>query len=119
MASCVGALMVLYRPVREREYTLIEASGFRRFPARLPEQPIFYPVVNEEYARQIARDWNTKDGGTGYVMRFSVRPEALSKYSIQTAGSRLHREYWIPAEALEEFNDQIVGKIEGIARFRG
>jgi hypothetical protein len=112
-------LTVLYRPVGEQEYALIEASGFRRFPPRLPEQPFFYPVANEEYATQIARDWNTKDGGVGHVLRFSVRSEALNKYPIQAAGSRIHQEYWIPSEELEEFNDRIEGKIECVATFKG
>jgi hypothetical protein len=67
---------VLYRPVGQREFELIEASGFRRFPARLPEQPFFYPVTNEAYATHIARDWNTRDeasGWTGYVLRLNWR----------------------------------------------
>lgn len=44
----------LYRPVGPNELKLIAASGYREFPPRLPEQPIFYPVLNEEYARQIS-----------------------------------------------------------------
>ena len=61
---------------------LIRSSHFREFPARLPEQPIFYPVLSEEYATQIARDWNTKDersGFAGFVLRFKVRSEFLQK----------------------------------------
>jgi hypothetical protein len=111
-------LTVLYRPVGRREYELIEATSFRAFPPRLPEQPIFYPVSNEAYATQIARDWNTQDGGTGYVLRFRVRSEFLRKYSVQTVGSSIHQEYWIPAADLEEFNSQIEGAIEPVASFR-
>jgi hypothetical protein len=40
---------ILYRPVGPKELALIAESGFREFPPRLPEQPIFYPVTNEEY----------------------------------------------------------------------
>jgi hypothetical protein len=65
----------LYRPVGEAELELIRASGWREFPPRLPEQPIFYPVLNREYATQIARDWNTRDGGIGFVLRFEVDTE--------------------------------------------
>jgi hypothetical protein len=54
------------------ELALIRASNWREFPPRLPEQPIFYPVLNKEYAIQIARDWNTRGSGTGYVLRFQV-----------------------------------------------
>lgn len=108
----------LYRPVGEKELALIRESGWHEFPPRLPEQPIFYPVLEEEYAIQIARDWNTRDGGTGYVLRFAVESEYLSQFPVQTVGSRVHREYWIPAEKLSEFNRHILGEIEVIAEFR-
>ena len=70
--------MTLYRPVGEREHALIAASSYTLFPPRLPEQPIFYPVMNEKYARQIARDWNARDGGVGYVARFRVRVDVVA-----------------------------------------
>jgi len=114
-------LTTLYRPVGQREYELIAESGFRRFPPRLPEQPIFYPVANEEYAVQIARDWNTKDsfsGKVGYVLRFAVPTEYLKRYSPHIVGASIHCEYWVPAEELEEFNNNIQGPIEQIACFR-
>jgi hypothetical protein len=34
-------------------------------------------------------------------------------------GTRVHKEYWIPAEELNEFNRQIVGLIEVVNTFRG
>jgi len=116
-----GAAMnatTLYRPTGEKELALIRATGFRAFPPRLPEQPIFYPVLNEEYATQIAQDWNTRDGGTGYVLRFQVESSYLAQFPVQTAGARIHREYWIPAEELPEFNRRIVGLIEVIGSFQ-
>ena len=112
----------LYRPVGEKEFQLIKASGFRAFPPRLPDQPFFYPVLTEEYATKIARDWNTKDessGFVGYVLRFSVDGEFLSRYELRIVGSSEHREYWIPAGDLTKFNDNIVGEIEVVAEFRG
>ena len=68
---------VLYRPVGANELELIKESGWRAFPPRLPEQPIFYPVLNEGYAAQIARDWNAKhnEERVGYVTRFRVMTE--------------------------------------------
>jgi len=109
---------VLFRPVGAKELELIRESEFTAFPPRLLEQPIFYPVLNVEYAVQIARDWNAKHDGVGYVTRFRVRNEYLSRYEVQTVGSSLHREYWIPADDLASFNDNIVGKIELVAEFR-
>jgi hypothetical protein len=110
---------ILYRPFGDKELALIRESSWRAFPPRLPEQPIFYPVLNEHYANQIARDWNTRDGGTGYVLRFAVETEYLKQFPIQTAGSRIHQEYWIPAEELARFNRHIVGLIEAVSEFRG
>lgn len=106
-----------FRPVGPKELELIAASGWKEFPPRLPGQPIFYPVTNEEYAVQIARDWNTKESGAGYVTKFNVRAEYLGRYSVEKVGGAIHTEYWIPAEDLAEFNSNIVGLIEVIARF--
>jgi hypothetical protein len=110
---------VLYRPVGQEELKLIEECGYRAFPPRLPEQPIFYPVLSEEYATQIARDWNAKYNSSkcGYVMRFEVRTAFLQQYEIQTVGGSQHQEYWVPAEDLEEFNRNIVGDIEVLAEY--
>jgi hypothetical protein len=109
--------MTLYRPVGPKELALIEQSGFKTFPPRLPEQPIFYPVLTEDYAVKIARDWNVKESGAGFVTRFVVRRSFLDRYTVQDAGGSQHREYWIPAEELEAFNAAIVGVIEVIAEF--
>src|SRR6185369_17028011 len=94
----------LYRPVGPEELALIAQSGYRAFPPRLPEQPIFYPVLNEEYAVQIARDWNVKASGSGYVTRFQVESEFLERYPERVVGSAMHRELWIPADDLAEMN---------------
>jgi len=110
--------VTLYRPVGPKELALIEASGWRAFPPRLPEQPIFYPVLNEEYASQIARDWNVRESGSGFVTRFQVDAEFLARYPVQTVGGSRHQELWVPAEELSLFNDHIVGLIEVIAEFR-
>ena len=104
--------MTLYRPVGPKELALIEASGWRSFPPRLPEQPIFYPVTNEEYAIQIAREWNVKASGSGFVTRFEVDAEYVSRFPKKVVGSRVHEELWVPAEELVDFNSKIVGKIE-------
>ena len=111
---------VLFRPVGEKELELIRESGFKAFPPRLPEQPIFYPVLNEEYATQIARQWNAKhnESRVGYITRFCVKKEYLRRHQIQIVGSSVHQEYWIPAEELDEFNKNIVGPIEVVGAYR-
>jgi hypothetical protein len=109
---------ILYRPVGPKELALIAASGFLEFPPRLPDQPIFYPVLNEEYARQIVREWNVPASGAGYVTRFAVRKEFLARYPEQQVGASVHREFWILAEKLAEMNRNIVGLIEVIAEYK-
>jgi len=110
--------VTLFRPVGPKELDLIEASGWREFPPRLQGQPIFYPVTNEAYATQIAREWNLKESGAGFVTKFNVRAEYLSRYRVEKVGGAIHTEYWIPAGDLAEFNRNIVGSIEVIAEFR-
>ena len=110
--------VTLWRPVGPTELKLVHKSGMRAFQPRLPEQPIFYPVLSEEYATKIARDWNVKASGAGYVTRFQVRRDFLSKYEVHEAGGRAHLEYWIPAEDLDDFNAAIVGEIEVTAEFK-
>lgn len=110
-------LTTLYRPVGPEELQLIRASNWREFPPRLPEQPIFYPVANREYAAQIARDWNVKAHGAGYVTQFAVRALYLQQFPLQKVGGSVHLEYWVPAERLAEFNANIVGLIEVVDTF--
>ncbi len=109
--------IVLWRPVGPEELRLIEEPEMTAFPPRLPEQPIFYPVLSEAYAVKIARDWNVKASGRGYVTKFRVRRDFLKRYPVQEAGGREHLEYWIPAEDPPKFNAAIVGKIEITAAF--
>ncbi len=90
----------------------------RAFPPRLPEQPIFYPVTTEDYAVKIARDWNVRASGAGFVTQFDVLKTYLDQHEVQVAGGKTHQEYWIPAEEVNAFNDAIVGKIEVVREFR-
>lgn len=119
--SHTDATEILFRPVGQTELDLIRESGWHRFPPRLSWQPIFYPVLSEQYAVQIARDWNTKDpnsGHVGYVLRFQVRRDYIEGFQPHTVGSQEHVEYWIPAEEVERFNSALVGRIEVIHEFR-
>jgi len=106
--------MRLFRPVGQAELDLIIASDYQKYPPRLPEQPIFYPVLSEKYAREIAEKWNKKSadsGYAGYVTTFEIDDAYISKYDIQTVGASYHQEFWIPSEDLDEFNAHIIGRI--------
>lgn len=108
----------LYRSVNQAELDLIKQSGWTKFPPRLPEQPIFYPVMNEDYAIQISKEWNLPAYGIGYVTRFAVKTDYLTKFKVKNVGGQIHNELWVPAEELEEFNSNIVGQIEVTKEFR-
>jgi len=114
--------ITLYRPVGEKEMILILESNYREFPPRLNWQPIFYPVLNEDYASEIAEKWNTRDEAgnyLGFVTKFEVSKEEVSKYPSQNVGASNHNELWIPSEELEEFNKAIAGNIEVTKAFIG
>ena len=113
-------LITLYRPVGQKELDLIIGSGNKEFPPRLEWQPIFYPVMNQSYAEQIALEWNTKDefsGYAGYVTAFDLPEDYLKQFPIQNVGGEIHTELWVPAEQLEEFNSNIVGEIRLVKSF--
>lgn len=112
------ATVTLWRPVGPDELTLIEQAGMRAFPPRLPEQPIFYPVTTEDYAIKIARDWNVRASGCGFVTRFQVLKAYLDQHDVQIAGGKAHQEYWIAAEDMDAFNAAIVGEIAVTHEFR-
>lgn len=107
----------LYRPVNDKELALIKAMNYKGFPPRLPEQPFFYPVMNEAYARQITQQWNVPAYGCGYVTAFEVDSAYLSQYPIQNVGAAMHNELWIPAEDLETFNAHLIGPIRVIGTY--
>lgn len=107
-------LRKLFRPVGANELELIIDSGMKHFPPRLHWQPIFYPVLNFEYAAEIAERWNMRDkdsDGTGFVTSFEISEEYFQKFQMQTVGMPHHQELWVPAEQLDEFNQQIVNGI--------
>lgn len=115
--SSTADTLTLWRPVGPKELELIQLSGMRAFPPRLPDQPIFYPVLSEDYAIKIARDWNVPASGAGFVTRFEIRRSFIANYGVQEAGGRSHLEYWIPSQDLEAFNAAIVGLIEIVRSF--
>jgi hypothetical protein len=107
----------LWRPTGRAELELVRESGWTAWPPRLPEQPIFYPVLDEDYAIRIARDWNVAQDGVGYVTRFAVDSAYLERYPVRQVGGDTILELWVPAEELPEFNAHIVGPIEVVHEF--
>ena len=114
--------VTLYRPIGLKEFILIAATDFKSYPPRLSWQPIFYPVLNQAYAEQIAFEWNTHDEASGYcgiVTRFTIDKSFVAQYKPQNVGSTGHDELWVPAEDLAAFNQHIQGKIEVVKTFLG
>jgi len=115
----MSTTVTLWRPTGKTELDLVAQSGWKKWPPRLPEQPIFYPVLNRQYATRIAREWNVPDKGVGYVTCFDVQKSFLDRYQAQKVGGKDILEYWIPAEELEALNTNIVGGIREITEYRG
>ncbi|MCL2859318.1 MAG: hypothetical protein FWF46_01845 [Oscillospiraceae bacterium] len=114
--------MKLYKPVGLFEMEKILESDGNGFPDRLPEQPIFYPVVNYSYAIQIAEKWNKDNynsGFSGYVTEFNIADEYIKNYEIHCVGDKNCKEYWIPSNQLAVFNQNITDKIKIIEAFYG
>lgn len=109
--------ITMYRPTGPNELKLVKESGYTAWPPRLPGQPIFYPVTNEKYAKEIATKWNIKDSGVGYVTRFEVNKSFVDNYKIEQVGGSHHTEWWIPADELETLNSNIIGVIEVIGEY--
>ena len=106
--------MKLYRPVGLKEMELIAQADYKTYPPRLVGQPIFYPVLNFEYAAQIAHDWNTQDAFSGYigfVTSFLVDDDYISQFEVHNVGGIIHDEYWIPASELATFNTNTLADI--------
>ncbi|WP_419184093.1 hypothetical protein [Streptomyces caniscabiei] len=100
-------------PTRRHGHVVYESSQFR---AGVPAPAV--GKLDEAYAVKIARDWNVKHDGAGYVTRFEVDTEFLRRYPVRQAGGRTILELWVPAEELEEFNAHLVGEIEVVHEFR-
>jgi hypothetical protein len=112
--------LTLFRPVGLIELGLIFDSGMKEFPPRLPEQPIFYPVLNQAYARQIAKDWNAtsaQSGFAGFVTKFEIPSDYAASFPVKTVGASVHQELWVIAEQLQEFNSRIVGHIQTVEAY--
>jgi hypothetical protein len=107
----------LWRPTGPRELQLVEDCGWTAWPPRLPDQPLVYPIPNEEYATKIARHWDVPASGVGYVTRFRVLKWFLDRYEVHQVGGQEILEYWIPASDLDEWNANIVRLIEVVAEF--
>ena len=104
--------VTLYRPVNPAELDLIKQSFYIEFPPRLKGEPFFYSVMNEEYATQITKKRNVSSYGAGYVLKFNIDADYISKFDVKTVGGEIHKELWVPSEELEEFNSNIVGHIQ-------
>ncbi len=100
--------MILYRPLNLEELALVYELGMRAFPPRKPDQSIFYPVLNLEYANEIAQRWNAEyQRASGFTARFQIDDAYVARFETHQVGAAHHIELWIPAEELAQFNEYI------------
>lgn len=112
----VDSTVTLWRPTGPQELDLVRASGWRAWPPRLAEQPVFYPVLDEDYAIGLAQHCNAPFSGVGYVTRFDVWRTFLDRYPLHQVAAGV-REYRIPATDLAELNANLVGPIAVVHTF--
>lgn len=92
--------MVLYRPVDAAELARLQERGHRTF-APIEGAETIQLVCDETHARALA--------GPGWVTRFALRMDFLSKYP--PLGTKPREEHRIPTSELAALNDAIVGPI--------
>lgn len=112
----------LYRPIGLGELNLIIKSNYKAYPPRLEWQPIFYPVLNKEYAEQIAYKWNINDEFSGYcgiVTEFAIPTTYFEQYEVHNVGGFIHNELWDPSSDLDTFNKEIIDGIKIASVFFG
>ena len=107
----------LFRPIGPGELAELAKLHFLKWPPRLSEQPIFYPVTNEKYAEEITVRWNVPQYKSGFVTSFILPKDFIESYEIHCVGCGYHTEWWIPAEDLEKLNSKIIGPIEILSAF--
>lgn len=112
-----GETVALYRSVGPGQLKCIVESGWKKFPPRLHWQPYFYPMLHESFAHKIASQWNVKQSGAGYVVRFNVKKSYVERLPIYIIGGPEHKEYRIAADELAGLNESIVGDIELMATY--
>ena len=98
------------------------ASDWREWPPRLAHQPISDWVLTLEYAREIAREWNTADefsGFASFVTRFAVDDAFIRQYPVQTVGGRASQSCRIRAADVGPLNRHIVGRIDVVEAHTG
>jgi hypothetical protein len=104
--------ITLYKPVSQKELDLIKKSGWKAFPLELKEQPFFYPLMKDAYSAQISKECTTPAYSIGYITRFEIDVEFVSRYKVRHIGPSRQQELWIPPEELNEFNQHLSGVIE-------
>lgn len=109
--------VTLYRAIGPGQMQAILDRDCARFPARLPQQKFFFPLLTEAFANYIAQEWNVPNSGVGYIVRFRVDAEYLQTKRIYRVGGPEHREYRIERDEFPRFNAAIRGPIEVVGVF--
>ena len=111
--------MELYRPLSAEEYNAVAEKGFRGFPPRSAEQPLFAALLSQTGAKKIARHMRIEKQAehTAYVVSFLVDDAYIRQFPVQQDDEPDFRALWIPAEDVEILNQHLIGKIRIIERY--
>lgn len=109
--------ITLYRPATPRQRDSIARNGWRHFDELSLYQGCFYPMLHPDYARLVARRWNAREYGAGFVLAFRADRQWLSQFQPQTLATETQLEYCIPARCLADFNHHLHGRIRVVESF--
>ena len=95
------------------------AERIQEISAEITGTTIFLSCAERKLCAGNRKKWNVRDNEDhkGYVTKFEVADDYCSQFELHTVGSSRHQELWIPADALESFNQHIIGTIKVIGAF--
>jgi hypothetical protein len=110
-------IVTLYRPATAQQLQAIARADWLAFGAESLISGYFYPMLHSSYARLLAREWNARQYGEGFVLQCRVHADGLSSFQPQTVATARHLEYCIPANKLHAFNAALCERIQVVQHY--
>lgn len=108
--------ITMFRPAGGLEYHLIKLNRYKKFPATLHEQYVFYPSECEQHALLAMQTLHPSihyNGNVAFLLQFKVSKRYLTTQNVRQFGD--NKQYWIPEYGMKQLNVNILGRI-GIAK---
>ena len=116
------SLTTLFYLVTQQELNQIVKFNYKKIPPRDNPQNMFYALLNGSYAEQLAYDWNIEtetQSNIVHVVSVDLPTEYLEQFLVQSIATDFESELWILTTELENFNQQIIGRVKLVKSFLG